>query len=85
MALPLLMGQSKTGEYLYADLADQPHMLIAGATNSGKSVFTAQLICSLALFRDVDEIEFILVDTKNLDLVLFKSLSHVKCVLSDVL
>ena len=84
MALPLLLGQSTTGEHLYADLATQPHLLIAGATNSGKSVFTAQLICSLALFRKPDELEFILVDTKNLDLVLFKGLEHIKYVISNV-
>jgi len=78
------MGQSKTGDYLYADLANQPHMLIAGATNSGKSIFTAQLICSLALLRSEDELEFTLVDTKNLDLVLFKTLPHVRHVLSTV-
>jgi S-DNA-T family DNA segregation ATPase FtsK/SpoIIIE len=84
MALPLLMGQSTVGEYLYADLADQPHLLIAGSTNSGKSVFTAQLICSLSLFRSTDELEFILVDTKNLDLVLFRSLGHVKYVLNNI-
>jgi len=84
MALPLLMGQNKIGEHLYADLAVQPHMLIAGATNSGKSVYTAQLICSLALFREPSELEFILVDTKSLDLVLFKGLEHVKYVLSDI-
>jgi DNA segregation ATPase FtsK/SpoIIIE, S-DNA-T family len=84
MALPLLMGQNTVGEALYADLASQPHLLIAGATNSGKSVYTAQLICSLALFRSPDELEFILVDTKNLDLVLFKGLNHVKYVLNNV-
>jgi DNA segregation ATPase FtsK/SpoIIIE, S-DNA-T family len=84
MQLPLLMGQSKEGEFLYADLASQPHMLIAGATGSGKSVYTAQLICSLSLFRSVEELEFILVDTKSLDLVLFKGLEHVKYVLSTI-
>ncbi len=84
MALPLLMGQSTIGEHLYADLANQPHLLIAGATNSGKSVYTAQLICSLALFRSPEELEFILVDTKNLDLVLFRGLEHVKYVLNNV-
>lgn len=84
MALPLLMGQNKVGEHLYADLANQPHMLVAGATNSGKSIFTAQLICSLSLFRSEQELEFILVDTKNLDLVLFKGLEHVKYVLSTI-
>jgi S-DNA-T family DNA segregation ATPase FtsK/SpoIIIE len=84
MALPLLLGQNKTGDFLYADLASQPHMLIAGATNSGKSIFTAQLICSLSLFRSEAELEFILVDTKSLDLVLFKGLGHVKYVLSTI-
>jgi DNA segregation ATPase FtsK/SpoIIIE, S-DNA-T family len=84
MQLPLLMGQSTDGEHLYADLANQPHLLIAGATNSGKSVYTSQLICSLSLFRSEDELEFILVDTKNLDLVLFRGLSHVKYILSDI-
>ena len=84
MALPLLMGQSTNGEHLYADLAAQPHLLIAGTTGSGKSVYTAQLICSLALFRTPEELEFVLVDTKNLDLVLFKGLEHVKYVLSDI-
>ena len=84
MALPLLLGQSTVGEHLYADLAQQPHLLVAGATNSGKSVFTAQLICSLSLFRTPEELEFILVDTKNLDLVLFKGLEHVKYVLNNI-
>jgi len=84
MALPLLLGQSTIGEHLYADLAQQPHLLVAGATNSGKSVFTAQLICSLSLFRTPEELEFILVDTKNLDLVLFKGLEHVRYVLNNI-
>lgn len=84
MTLPLLMGTATNGEHLYADLSSQPHMLIAGTTGSGKSVFTAQLICSLALFRTPEELEFILVDTKNLDLVLFKGLEHVKYVLSTI-
>lgn len=84
MALPLLMGQNTQGEHLYADLANQPHLLIAGATGSGKSVYTAQLICSLALFRSPSDLEFTLVDTKNLDLVLFKTLGHVKYVLDNI-
>lgn len=84
MQLPLLMGQSTVGEHLYADLSTQPHLLVAGATNSGKSVYTAQLICSLSLFRSSQELEFILVDTKNLDLVLFKELKHVKYVIDNI-
>lgn len=84
MVLPILLGQSPRGEYLNADLADQPHMLIAGSTGSGKSIFTSQLICSLALYRTPAELSLYLVDTKNLDLVLFRDLDHVKDVITDV-
>lgn len=84
MQLPLLMGQSTSGAHVYADLAAQPHLLISGATGSGKSVYTAQLICSLALFLAPEELELVLVDTKNLDLVMFRGLEHVKYVLSEI-
>jgi S-DNA-T family DNA segregation ATPase FtsK/SpoIIIE len=84
MALPMLMGTDSQGTHLYADLAAQPHLLVAGATNSGKSVYTSQLICSLALLRTPAELEFTLVDTKNLDLVLFKGLPHVNMVISTI-
>jgi len=84
MQLPLLMGQSTSGAHVYADLAAQPHLLISGATGSGKSVYTAQLICSLALFLAPEELELVLVDTKNLDLVMFKGLEHVKYVISNI-
>ena len=75
--LPLLMGQTPTGCNFTLDLATQPHILIAGSTGSGKSVFLSQLITSLAVQRSPDELKLILVDTKQLDLTLFSSLDHV--------
>lgn len=84
MQLPLLMGVNTRGEYLYLDLASQPHCLIAGTTGSGKSVFTSQILCSMALLRAPSELEIIIVDTKNLDLVLFKGLAHIKETITDV-
>ena len=84
MGLPILMGVNPKGEYLYIDLAAQPHCLIAGATGSGKSVFTSQAICSMALLRKPSELEITVVDTKNLDLVLFKSLEHIRDTITDV-
>lgn len=84
MMLPILMGQNPAGEYLFADLQEQPHLLIAGTTGSGKSVFTSQLICSLALFKAPEELELVLVDTKNLDLVLFEGLAHVTSICRNV-
>lgn len=84
MQLPLLMGVNPKGEYLYVDLAAQPHCLIAGSTGSGKSVFTSQILCSMALLRPPSELEIIIVDTKNLDLVLFKGLAHIRETITDV-
>jgi len=80
MTLPILMGVSTKGEKIYMDLFEQPHLLIGGATNSGKSIFTSQAICSLALRHSPKALEFILCDTKQLDLVLFEKLAHVKAV-----
>jgi S-DNA-T family DNA segregation ATPase FtsK/SpoIIIE len=74
--LPLLMGQTPTGENFALDLVTQPHILIAGSTGSGKSVFLSQLIASLAVLKDPKELKFLLVDTKQLDLTLFQSLPH---------
>lgn len=75
--LPLLMGKNQMGEYIQLDLADQPHILIAGATGGGKSVFLSELICSLAVLKSPNELKFVLVDTKQLDLTLFNNLDHV--------
>jgi len=84
MILPLLLGKNTKGEPVYLDLAKQPHLLIAGATGAGKSIFTSQLILSLSLLRSSEEMEFILADTKQLDLILFKSLPHVSSVVTTV-
>lgn len=84
MELPILMGKNTKGEDIYVDLYDQPHLLIGGATGSGKSIFTSQLISSLAIRRSPKEMELILVDTKQLDLVLFSRLSHVQKVITNI-
>jgi S-DNA-T family DNA segregation ATPase FtsK/SpoIIIE len=84
MTLPILMGQDTRGKEFYVDLATQPHLLIAGSTNSGKSIFTSQLICSLALFHSASELKFHLVDTKQLDLTLFAGLPHIGKVITDI-
>lgn len=84
MVLPILMGEDTKGKEFYVDLATQPHLLIAGSTNSGKSIFTSQLICSLALFHSARELKFHLVDTKQLDLTLFAGLPHIGKVIQDI-
>lgn len=82
--LPILMGQDTKGIDFSLDLCLQPHILIAGSTGSGKSVFLAQLITSLAIMKTPAELSFYLVDTKQLDLTLFAHLSHVKRLITEV-
>lgn len=84
MHLPLLMGANPSGERIYCDLADQPHMLVAGATGGGKSVYISMVIASLAIAKLPSELSFTLVDTKNLDLVFFEDLGHVSQVVRTV-
>lgn len=75
--LPILMGKDQTGKNINLDLYHQPHILIAGSTGGGKSVFLSELICSLAVTQSQDNLKFVLVDTKQLDLTMFSALDHV--------
>jgi DNA segregation ATPase FtsK/SpoIIIE, S-DNA-T family len=82
--LPLCMGQTITGDNFTVDLAEQPHILIAGSTGGGKSVFQAALVCGLVLAKSPDELDLYLVDTKQLDLPLFKGVEHVKAIVDKI-
>lgn len=84
MKLPIPIGMDTSGKTHAFDLYDMPHALITGSTGSGKSVFTAAMICSLAYFKDSSELQYYLVDTKKLDLPLFTKLPHSKQVADDL-
>ncbi|HEY1644832.1 MAG TPA: FtsK/SpoIIIE domain-containing protein [Candidatus Saccharimonadales bacterium] len=84
VAIPLLMGQTTTGQWFTIDLANQPHMLMAGTTGGGKSVFLAEILCGIAVTKKESEIDIYLVDTKQLDLPLFQALPHVKAVMTKI-
>lgn len=78
MALPILLGMDFHGNKRAIDLATLPHILMAGETGSGKSVFEASILGSLSTLKNPEDVSFYLVDTKQLDLPLFSSLPHVK-------
>jgi DNA segregation ATPase FtsK/SpoIIIE, S-DNA-T family len=84
MSIPIPLGVNFHGDKSCLDLADMPHCLITGSTGSGKSVFEAAIISSLVYFFNSSELNFYLVDTKQLDLPLFKSLPHVKSVADNL-
>ncbi len=70
------LGKTVTGEPFFADIADMPHLLIAGATGSGKSVSINVIICSLLFHHTPATCRFILIDPKRLELVSYKGIPH---------
>lgn len=84
MALPILLGMNFHGQKEAIDLATMPHILVAGETGSGKSVFEAAILGSLAVLKEPTDLSFYLVDTKQLDLPLFSVLPHVKEVIDNL-
>lgn len=74
--LPIAMGQNAFGETTVVDLAAMPHMLIAGATGAGKSVFINTLLVSLLIKKSPRQMKLILIDPKQLELALYQKLPH---------
>ncbi|UMZ73469.1 FtsK/SpoIIIE family DNA translocase [Natranaerofaba carboxydovora] len=75
-ALTLAIGKDITGEPVVVDLSKMPHLLIAGATGAGKSVCINTLITSILYKAKPDEVKFLLVDPKVVELKSFDGLPH---------
>ncbi|MEA3253396.1 MAG: DNA translocase FtsK [Chloroflexota bacterium] len=74
--LAVALGKGAGGEAVAADLARMPHLLIAGATGSGKTVCLDSVVCCLLLHNSPDDVRFIMVDPKRVELVVFDGLPH---------
>lgn len=81
--IPILLGQTHKGEYVSLDLADEPHALVAGSTGSGKSMFLLSTICTLAVCKTPEELQIIVVDSKQVDLAICESIPHISKVCRD--
>ncbi len=74
--LPLAMGKNAFGEPVSCDLATMPHMLVAGSTGAGKSVFINSILVSLLIMKSPNQMKLILIDPKQLELALYARLPH---------
>jgi S-DNA-T family DNA segregation ATPase FtsK/SpoIIIE len=74
--LTLAIGKDVSGNPVVADLKDMPHLLIAGTTGSGKTVCVNTLITSILFKAKPDEVKFILIDPKMVELAPFAGISH---------
>jgi S-DNA-T family DNA segregation ATPase FtsK/SpoIIIE len=74
--IPIAMGKDIAGQTYISDLARMPHLLCAGQTGSGKSVFMNGLICSLLYRFTPDELRMILVDPKYIEFRAYQDIPH---------
>lgn len=74
--LAIALGKTSSGETICVDLATMPHLLIAGSTGSGKSVCINSIITSMLYKARPDELKFIMIDPKKLELSTYKKLKN---------
>ncbi len=74
--LRVALGKDVSGSAVYADLTKMPHLLIGGATNSGKSICLAGIIMSLIVRNTPKELRMVMIDPKRVELTLFEGLPH---------
>jgi DNA segregation ATPase FtsK/SpoIIIE, S-DNA-T family len=78
LALPIALGRDLEGRAIIADLAKMPHLLIAGATGSGKSVCINTIITSLTYRYTPPELRMLMIDPKMVELSMYNALPHLR-------
>jgi len=76
MRIPIFLGKDVAGNPMVVDLADMPHLLIAGRTGTGKSVCLNSMIVSILMTRRPDEVRMLMIDPKMVELSQYKTLPH---------
>ncbi len=77
--LNFALGKDVSGNMMYADLARMPHLLVAGATGTGKTIFLNTLLLSFLYRNSPEQLRLILVDPKRVEFPVYKDLPHLLC------
>lgn len=77
--LTMVLGQDIAGDPVVVDLAKMPHLLVAGTTGSGKSVGVNVMITSLLYKSGPEDVRFIMIDPKMLELSVYEGIPHLLC------
>lgn len=75
-ALPMIVGTKITGDICYTDVAGMPHMIIAGTTGSGKSIFINTFISTLLFLKSPEDVRVLLIDPKRVELSVYNGIPH---------
>ena len=76
--LNMALGKDITGRPIYGDLGKMPHLLVAGATGSGKSVCLNGIIASLLVSATPDQVQMVMIDPKRVELSVYNGIPHLK-------
>ena len=74
--IPFVLGRDIRGESIFVNLTKCPHLLVAGSTGSGKSVFINTLVLSLLFRYSPKELKLVMVDPKQVELTIYKNIPH---------
>ena len=72
-------GKSISGDIVYADLSEFPHMLVSGSTGSGKSIFMHGVIMTLIMRNRPEDLKLVVVDPKRVEMAKYKDIPHLLC------
>ena len=77
--LSVAFGKSIDGKVVYADLDEFPHLLVAGTTGSGKSIYTHSLVTTLIMRNSPEDLKLVLIDPKKVEMNKYRDLPHLLC------